>query len=466
LTAPGESPDDIARPRTLARLVHEVRRAEHMGVPVVPVGARYALARPHASRGLQLRTDGLRRRLGDRARERRDEWVERDLFRCEAGATVEAINERLAARGLALPTMGAFARQTIGGAVATSTHGSGLSSGPMCDMVVSAEIVTGGGLALRVEPTDGPTDPARFSNDRCDLIQDDAIFHSVVAGLGAAGALYSVTLRVVPDEVLEETRTLTTFEELRARLMSRAFVRTFRDLAVLVNPHERGGRHTASVTAISTATDPHAGPRGRARHNLVPRLLERIPFGAYAAAFLKHRPRSAPVPIDAALAALRGQRVIGRTAEVLAATPLNETVKAHAVELAFPLADVVSAAEAVFALALEEARRGRYLTAPMTIRFQGASKHLLSPQYDRETATLELIVLAGTGDEERLLAPYVDLLASLGGRVHFGLSLPRRASSQRLLANIPALELWRRTVEALDPRRTFVHRLVREAGLR
>jgi FAD/FMN-containing dehydrogenase len=447
-------------------LVHEVRRAEHLGVSIVPVGARYALARPHASRGLQLRTDGMRRRLGIRARERREDWAHRDLFRCEAGASVQAINLRLAERGLALPTMGAFARQTIGGAVSTSTHGSGLATGPMCDAVVSAEIVSGGGRALRVEPNDGPTDPRWFSGDRCELVKDDTTFYSVVAGLGAAGALYSLTLSLVPDETLEETRTLTTFEELRNRLRSREYVASFRDLAVLVNPNEREGRHLAAVTAIKRAVEPQGASSAAGHDGLVPRLVSRVPVGACLTSFLRRFPGSTPLAVDLALTALRGRRVVGRTAEVLAATPLNETVKAQAVELSVPFENAVPAAEAVFALARDEARRGRVLTAPMTLRFQGPSSHLLSPQYGRESATIELIVLSGTCDEDRVLSPYVDLLAALGGRIHFGLCVPRRAARDRLLANIPSLALWRRTVEALDPRGTFVHRLVRQSGLR
>ncbi len=90
-----------------------------------------------------------------------------------AGCTLAALLRTLRRRGLTLPTLGAITRQTVAGAVATATHGSGASSLShyVCEMRI-ATYRPGTGepfvLTLLADSTD-PTEHAELRAARCSL---------------------------------------------------------------------------------------------------------------------------------------------------------------------------------------------------------------------------------------------------------------------------------------------------------
>src|SRR5262245_37208802 len=59
----------------------------------------------------------------------------RTLVHVEAGIKIAALNTQLAARGLAMPTLGGANGQTIVGALSTSTHGGDFDEPPFCDLI-------------------------------------------------------------------------------------------------------------------------------------------------------------------------------------------------------------------------------------------------------------------------------------------------------------------------------------------
>jgi len=133
------------------------------------------------------------------------------LVRVGAGTVLKTLNRDILPKDdLALPNMGSFDGQTVAGAVNTSTHGTGLELGTFADLVQSVEIVvspesqyekgTPYVRALRIEPSDGITDPEKFAADVSThgmaLIQNDDLFHSVVVGYGCMGIVYAYTLKV------------------------------------------------------------------------------------------------------------------------------------------------------------------------------------------------------------------------------------------------------------------------------
>ena len=63
------------------------------------------------------------------------------LVRVSAGQTIRALNLDLAKRRLAMPNLGSYDGQSIYGAIATGTHGTGLGFGPLADLVASIEMI-------------------------------------------------------------------------------------------------------------------------------------------------------------------------------------------------------------------------------------------------------------------------------------------------------------------------------------
>ena len=99
----------------------------------------------------------------------------------QSGITIRALNRALARRGLAMPNLGDIAYQTISGAIATATHGTGSSLGGIATQVIGLELVTGDGSVVR-----------------CSADEEPDVFHAARVGLGALGIVSTVTLQCVP----------------------------------------------------------------------------------------------------------------------------------------------------------------------------------------------------------------------------------------------------------------------------
>lgn len=96
-----------------------------------------------------------------------------------AGTRLRDLNRELDALGLALPNLGDIDHQTIAGAIATGTHGTGLGLLGIAAAVVGVELATPAGQVLRCTPGDGTFEAARIN-------------------LGALGIVTAVELQAVP----------------------------------------------------------------------------------------------------------------------------------------------------------------------------------------------------------------------------------------------------------------------------
>ena len=454
-------------PASLAELIHAVRGAEAGAARVKALGADRSFSDVAHTTGTRIRTDRLDRPLPVDPATLRDPAAAATLVRVEAGMRLFRLNRLLDRRGLALENTPAFTGQTVAGAVATASHGTGLGLGPLCDLVVSIELVASGGACWRIEPRDGITDPARFRTLGVRLVQDDDWFYSVVASLGCMGVAYALTFRTVPRFFLAETRTLLTWPEARADVASATFLRRHRHYGLLVNPHEVGGRRLCVATVRDPAATPPPGWRLRPRQRLAASLAGRLPIARLVVAALNRRPERAPGAIDAALRACAPSRACRPSWQILDNRPLNTACRAHAIELSVPVARAVEATEAVLALADRRRRAGVPLTGPVALRFVRASRHHLSPHFGADACAIEVVSLHGSTAGRDELAQYERLLLALGGRPHWGLDLfDPLAGGGALEAMYPRFPAWRAVYGALNPLGTFDNALTARLGFR
>ena len=99
----------------------------------------------------------------------------------QAGIRLFDLNDELAKRGLALPNLGDIAYQSIAGATATATHGTGAGHGNIATRIVGIELVTGDGTIRRADEANDPE-----------------LLRVARVGVGALGILTEVTIRCVP----------------------------------------------------------------------------------------------------------------------------------------------------------------------------------------------------------------------------------------------------------------------------
>lgn len=97
-----------------------------------------------------------------------------------AGTSLATLNRKLARHELALANLGDIDKQTVAGALATGTHGTGLEFGVLANQIAQLRLVTADGEILEV----GPDDPE--------------LLRAAQVSLGALGVITEVTIDVVP----------------------------------------------------------------------------------------------------------------------------------------------------------------------------------------------------------------------------------------------------------------------------
>src|SRR5919197_3756137 len=124
------------------------------------------------------------------------------LVRVQAGMTLRALNEALARYALALPNLGDIDAQSIAGAVATATHGTGATLPNLSAQVRAVQLVTAAGEVVEIDGGD-------------DLL-------AAGVALGTLGVVTALTLQVVPAFTLRGVDAPVPFggvgEELDARV--------------------------------------------------------------------------------------------------------------------------------------------------------------------------------------------------------------------------------------------------------
>lgn len=476
---------DVRRPASVSAVVAAVEEAARTGRRIRAAGAGHStsdVARPSKGAILldlsHLALDGADDRTWWKSDPSTCEPRLRpgeELVRVSAGRTIAGLSDELAQRRLAFPNLGSHDGQSIYGAIATATHGTGMVSGPLCDLVASIEMVgveDAGRPVLRhwrIEPTHGITDRDRFyaSSDRgrMTLVQDDETFRSVVVGLGCFGIVTALTLKVVPSFWLRETCEVLPWSALRATVIERARSSSWFDFVML--PETLHGEHWCQAT---TRERRPAVADYRPRTALPPRDDQRI---------LEARKREgkdqaelircalAAGPLGARIATHTVREIMAKDAErsrtdpilsesyVVFRTSVGDWVKATSSEIAVDLARTVDAVDATIRHAATMAARGFHHLSPVGVRFSRASSHYLAMQYGRDTCTIEAPIPTGNVNVSAIGNPAAAdaapiLLRALeqalidpriGGRPHWG---QRHTIGSGFLLRYPKAPLWKR----------------------
>jgi xylitol oxidase len=159
--------DELLRPASLEQVQELVAGASRLRV----LGSRHSF-NDIADAGTLLLLDGLAAEV----------TVDRDAGTVTVPAAMRygELAGRLRAEGLALANLASLPHISVGGAVATATHGSGDANGNLATAVAGLELVAGTGELLTAA-------------------RGDPDFDGLVVGLGSLGAVTRLTLDVEPD---------------------------------------------------------------------------------------------------------------------------------------------------------------------------------------------------------------------------------------------------------------------------
>ncbi|WP_392543141.1 D-arabinono-1,4-lactone oxidase [Oryzobacter telluris] len=166
-------PAEVVLASSVDDVVAAVGRAGRDGAVVRVAGTGHSFTPLVATDGVLLRVDGLRGVTGVDLDTRR--------VRVAAGTPLHELNPALQALGLALPNLGDIDRQTISGAIATGTHGTGVRRQGIAAAVRGLTLVLADGSVVR-----------------CSAQEEADLFEAARVGLGALGVVVEVELQCVP----------------------------------------------------------------------------------------------------------------------------------------------------------------------------------------------------------------------------------------------------------------------------
>jgi L-gulonolactone oxidase len=402
---------------SLQDVVDAVQRAATEGRTVRAVGAGHSFSDIALTDDQLVSLDGLDRVLD----------VDRDSgrVRVQAGITIHALNGRLADAGLAMANLGDVDRQSIAGAIATATHGTGSRLSNISSQVEALELVTGDAGVVEIDGSD-----------------PDAL-RAARVGLGALGIVTAVTLRCIPEFTLAAVDAPVPLEEVLASLDER--VETNDHFEFYFFPYAE-----RALTRTNNRVDEAPRPRSRAAAWVDQVLLANHVFHAFC---LAGRLVPSRIPaINRGVTRLIGTtRRVDRSDEIFASPRL---VRFTEMEYAVPRARVVEAIRGV----REAIERHRFAVPfPVEVRFVAPDDAFLSTAHGRDTAYVAVHMFRGM-EWEPYFRAVEQVMDGLEGRPHWGKRHFQTAETLR--PRYPEWERFQAVRARLDPEGRFANAYV------
>ena len=410
------SPVDIATPASVAELQRVVARAAADGMRVKALGSGHSFTPLCVTDGVALRLDRL---TGIVAAD-----TDTGLVTVLAGTTLRELGPALWELGLAMPNLGDIDAQTVAGALATGTHGTGARLGGLATGVHALQLVLADGTLLDCSPDHEPD-----------------VLAAARIGLGALGVVATVTLQCVPAFLLRARE--------RPEPMAGVVgdVDRFLDFAAAHDHAEfYWFPHTDRVlTKRNDRTDGPPRPLGRVRRAVDDDLLANTVF-EWTNRLCAARPGLVPRVNALAARALSAREYVDRSYRVFA-TPRR--VVFRELEYAIPRE---TAPLAILEIEAWLRRSGEHVAFPLEVRVAAADDVWLSTAYGRDSAYVAVHQHVRR-DHTRYFDAAEQILRSMGGRPHWGKLHSLDATTLATL--YPRFDEFRAVRDRLDPDRRF-----------
>jgi len=414
-------PGQFCQPESQDEVVQIVKAALQSGKHVRTVGAGHSWSPLVLTKDVLLNLDKMQDLTVD---------VARRTATMQAGIRLKKLTPGLAEKGLGMANLGSIREQSIAGATATGTHGTGLGLGNLSTQIIGMKLVTGAGDVVTITQNDG------------DLL------HAARVSMGALGIVTEVTLQCVPDYKLEYTAYSCKFDDVVQKIDALNQENTRVRLWWPVPPI--GPKDNVILSTMN--------PPGTAA-GVMERSESLLPGGPPPLA-------EAPLPMDTeSLAAttallarnptgcLRLLRFTARYDQVLT-VPLLPFLHREC-EYAIPVRNTAEALRA-FKRAVDEGDLSMKL--PVEVRFVAKDQSLLSPARGSDVC---YIGISTQDNATEVFERFEPIMRRLGGRPHWGkcYSLTRKD----LEAMYPdSYETFRRIRKQLDPKGVFANELLQQ----
>jgi L-gulonolactone oxidase len=410
----------VARPTSTQEVVSVVRAVAAAGGTLKPIGAGHSFTAAAATTGTHLDLTGLSGLISADPGSK--------LIRVRAGTRLSQLNAELARHGLAMPNLGDIDVQTISGALATGTHGTGKAYGCLSTFVTELELVTGTGNVVR-----------------CSRESDPDLFAAALVGIGAVGIVTEVTLRGVDAFVLHAVETPT----------------PLRDVLAGLTEHVEGNDHfefywmpytEKTLTKSNNRVPTDHKPRGRFSAWLNDDLVENTALGAVVR-LCRLVPSWTPALLRATTLAISARDYTERS-DLVFTSPRR--VRFVEMEYGIPRAALP---EAFSGLRRIVDTLPDKISFPVEVRFTAADDIWLSHGHGRDNAYIAIHQFVGM-PYERYFHAFEALCSSLGGRPHWGKMHYRTAENLR--PAYPHFDDFLAVRNRVDPQRVLANAYTRQ----
>ncbi|MFJ9580468.1 D-arabinono-1,4-lactone oxidase [Streptomyces sp. NPDC101191] len=409
------TPARVERPANEEQLSDAVARAVRDGLRVRPVGSGHSFTAACLTDGVMVDQTGMQRVL--------DVDTASGLVTVEAGIKLHRLTAELHGHGLALENQGDIDTQSLAGALATATHGTGERFRNLSANVIGCRLVTATGEVLTIDEASAP----------------DA-WRAARVSLGALGVISHYTLRCVPafrihriDEVRPAAAVLADLDRL---------VAAHDHFELLALPHT-----DKVLTYSSQRTDRPAAPPGRLTAWWNDDALPNAGLGA-ACRLGRLLPGAVPGIARAVAGVLGRYEQLDDSHRVYAH---RRRVRFTEMEYAIPRAHAAEALERVRALIVD---RRLPVLFPIELRFTAPDDAFLSTAHGRDTAYVAVHQVAGA-EYEAFFRGVEAIMDEYEGRPHWGKRHFQTAAT--LAPRYPGWQDFQAVRARLDPEGTFTN---------
>jgi FAD-linked oxidoreductase len=409
------SPATVGRPGSTAEVAEIVAATHASGRRVKAIGGGHSFTAAAATDGVQVALDQL------------DRVVDIDLAHRRVtvggGLVLRRLNDVLADAGLAMPNLGDIDRQSISGAIATATHGTGLALGNLATTVTALELVTGTGEVLRCSSDERP-----------------ALFSAARVGIGALGIVTEVTLQCVPAFRLHARETVEVLDDVLDDFPAQCAAVDHFEL------YWMPGSRRCQVKR-NQRTDEPAAPQSRLAYVRDKWVGENLAFGAVCRVGRRF-PKVAPRVAKLVAASATERELVDRSDRIFCSP---RRVRFVEMEYGIPIEHLPAAV-----------RRVRDLTRdlptpvlfPIEVRVSAADDIPLSTASGRTSGWIAVHQYRGMPYEE-YFAGVERIMDDYDGRPHWGKLHGQRAAT--LKGRYPLWDSFADAREHVDPARTFAN---------
>ncbi len=406
------APSAIERPTSEDQLAEIVARATAEGQRVKAVGSGHSFTDCACTDGVMIDMTGMKRLVSADP--------QTGLVTVEGGIKLHAVGPLLAEQGLGLENQGDIDAQSITGATATATHGTGARFQNLSARVVSLRLVTASGEVL--ELSDG----------------DDYLAARV--SVGALGVVSQVTVQTVPLYTLhrrDEPRPLAeTLDRLDEHVDGNDHFEFF------VFPYA-----DRALTRTTRRSDEQPSPPPQWKRTLSEDVIENTALDLICRAGRRF-PKAAPRLNRLITSAMSASTVQDRAYKVYAT---ERRVRFTEMEYALPRANAREAVERVIALVK---RRALPIMFPLELRFAAPDDAFLSTAYGRDTCYVAVHQYSRM-EFETYFRAVEEIMDGFGGRPHWGKRNYQTAAVLR--ERYPEWDRFQAVRDRSDPARVFLN---------